>query len=53
MSHETAAEGELNIGIVRDHVVDEFDDAGIVRAGGFIARNDQFRELIEQLVFGG
>ncbi len=50
---KAAAELKLNIGIVSDHVVDEFDDARFMRAGGFITGDDEFGEMIEQLVFGG
>ncbi len=39
---EAAAKSKLNIGIVRDHVVYEFDDSGVVCAGGFVAWNDDF-----------
>jgi hypothetical protein len=50
---EAPAKLELNVGIVRDHVVYEFGDARIVRARRVVARNDEFSELIEELVFGG
>ncbi len=49
---KATAEWELNRGIVGHHVIYEFAYAGIVRSGRFIARNDEFRELIEQAVFG-
>jgi len=49
---QSAAELELNIAIMRHHVIDELDDTGIVRARVFIARNDEFGKLIKQAVFG-
>ena len=37
---ETATEAELNIGIVRNHVIDEFDNTGVVGSGSFVARDN-------------
>ncbi len=41
---QAATESELDIRIVRDHVIDEFDHARVVRAGAIIARDNEFGE---------
>lgn len=35
-----AAESELDLGIVSDHMIDKFGDTGVVSTGCFIARDD-------------